>query len=55
MIITDITLIDSMAELIFSDKPNFIMVDTNDYNRLMSCYNYIIATNVQVPFIVKQV
>lgn len=34
MIITDITLIDNMAEQMFSHNPNFIAIDMNDYNRI---------------------
>ena len=53
MIITDITQIDNMAEQMFSHKPNFIVVDINDYNRLKSSSNYLNATSVQMPLLIK--
>ena len=47
MIITDITLIDNMAEQIFSHSPNFIAIDMNDYNRIKSSSSYLAATSVK--------
>lgn len=49
MIITDITLIDNMAEQMFSHNPNFIAIDMNDYNRIKSSSSYLAATRVEMP------
>ena len=47
MIITDLTLIDNMAEQMFSHSPNFIAIDMNDYNRIKSSSSYLAATSVK--------
>ena len=52
MIITDITLIDNMAEQMFSHNPNFIAIDMNDYNRIKSSSSYLAATSVEMPRII---
>ena len=49
MIITDNTLIDNMAEQMFSHNPNFIAIDMNDYNRIKSSSSYLAATRVEMP------
>lgn len=52
MIITDITLIDNMAEQMLCHKPNFIAIDMNDYNRIKSNSSYLTATRVEMPRII---
>ena len=49
MIITDIALIDNMAEQMLSHSPNFIAIDMNDYNRIKSSSSYRAATRVEMP------
>ena len=49
MIITDITLIDNMAEQMFSHNPNFIAIDMNDYNRIKSSSSYLSTTSIEMP------
>lgn len=49
MIITDIALVDNMAEQMFSHNPNFIAIDMNDYNRIKSSSSYLAATSVEMP------
>ena len=52
MIITDITLIDNMAEQMLCHNPNFIAIDMNDYNRIKSNSSYLTATRVEMPRII---
>lgn len=52
MIITDITLIDNMAEQMFSHDPNFIAIDMNDYNQIKSSSSYLTAASVEIPRII---
>ena len=50
MIITDITQIDNMAERMFRQTPNLIVVDINDYNRVKRNSTVLNAASVKLPF-----
>ena len=52
MIITNITLVDNIAEEMFCHNPNFIAIDMNDYNRIKSSSSYLAATSVEMPRII---
>lgn len=53
MIITDITQIDNMAERMFRQTPNLIVVDINDYNRVKRNSTVLNAASVKLPFALK--
>ena len=53
MIITDITQIDNIAERMFSQAPNLIVVDINDYNRVKRNSTVLNAASVKLPFALK--
>lgn len=53
MIITDITQIDNMAERMFRQTPNLIVVDINDYNRVKRNSTVLNAASVKFPFALK--
>lgn len=53
MIITDITQIDNIAERMFSQAPNLIVVDINDYNRVKRNSTVLNAASVKLPYALK--
>lgn len=53
MIITDITQIDNMAERMFRQTPNLIVVDINDYNRVKRNSTVLNAASVKLPYALK--
>lgn len=53
MIITDITQIDNMAERMFRQTPNLIVVDINDYNRVKRNSTVLNAASVKLMFALK--